>query len=110
MAANLTNPMDRSMIILACLLLIAFLALLGGGIVLANRLVEDSAVPIPGAVRWLLRTCGDFWWAPPAAWAVLMVGASFLAGIHAGIAVTALACLALAAFAAVTWRWLNSQG
>lgn len=98
------------MTILAYLLLVAFMILLGGGVVLANRLVDDSTAHIPGAVRWLLRTCGDFWWAPPAAWAVLVVGGSFLAGITAGIVVAAIACLAQAAFCVAIWRWLQTEG
>jgi len=86
------------MVITACLLLILLLVLIAGFVYFANRLIDDSATHIPDAVRWLLRTCGDYWWAPPAAWLVIAVGLSYLLGAALGVAVTAAACLGLGGF------------
>lgn len=97
------------MIIIACLLLILLLALLAGAVFFANRLIEDSATHIPDAVRWLLRTCGDYWWSPPAAWVIIVVGLAFLMNATVGIAVSAAACVALAGFCWWTYRSLRAR-
>ena len=86
------------MVILACLLLILLLVLLAAFVYYANRMIEDSSRHIPNAVRWLLRTCGDQWWAPPAAWVVIVLVPAFLVDITVGTVVTALACAGLGGF------------
>lgn len=86
------------MVIVACLLIVLMLALLAAFVFFANRLIEDSNTSLPGAVRWLLRTCGDYWWAPPAAWVVIGTGVTLLISPAIGIAMTAAVCLVLAGF------------
>lgn len=86
------------MVVLACLLLILLLILLVAFVYYANRLIDDSTRNIPRAVRWLLRTCGDQWWTPPAAWVGIVVALAFLIDLTVGTVVTALACAGLGGF------------